>query len=62
MEHFERRLEVLAAQLVPDSEQLVINPTSNADLVAGDPLMAEESYAVALPEKLESEGAWDVYR
>ncbi|KAI8468294.1 MAG: hypothetical protein J3K34DRAFT_427744 [Monoraphidium minutum] len=62
---WERRLEVLAQQLAPDAHeirQLMADPTSAQDVVVGDMLMAEESYAVALPEKLEAEGSWDVYR
>ncbi|KIZ03320.1 hypothetical protein MNEG_4636 [Monoraphidium neglectum] len=64
MDEVERRLEVLANQLAPNAEeikQLVLNPTSQ-DLVAGDPLMAEEAYAVPLPETLQPDGSWDVYR
>jgi hypothetical protein len=66
MDAYERRLEVLAAQIVPhfdEMQQLALNPTSAADLVNGDLLMAEgDAYAVALPEVLEGEGSWDVYR
>lgn len=32
------------------------------ELAAGDPLMSEEAYAVPLPEHLDPEGSWDVYR
>lgn len=49
-------------QWVPTGAQLFPGPTA-ADMAATDPLMAgEDAYSVALPEVLESEGSWDVYR
>lgn len=59
MEVYERRLETLAGQLA----QVALNPTSG-DLDGQDAFsMAEEGvYAVALPEKLDGDGSWDVYR
>jgi hypothetical protein len=65
MEAFERRLEVLAAQLVPDMEQLALNPTAAAAAAAvpaDSPFGEPGSYAVVLPEVLDGEGSWDVYR
>lgn len=63
MDVYERRLETLAGQLA--EQVLQMNPTASGSAVADadQPLMAEsDSYAVALPEKLDGEGSWDVYR
>lgn len=65
MQHFESMADAIAAQLLPDdTSQLLLNPTSG-DLqtaAAGDPLVEAGAYAVALPEVLEAQSSWDVYR
>lgn len=64
MDVFERRLDVLAAQLVPSIEQLALAPTAGAAAAtdAAAPLVEPGAYAIPLPEVLGPEATWDVYR
>ena len=71
MEAYEQRLNVFAGQLAgavlqEERPQLALNATNgkeNAEQSQAERLMAEsEPYAVPLPETLQTEGSWDVYR
>lgn len=68
MDVYERRLAVLASQLAAPAVEGVAQ-LARAHTNGGEPadaaaaaLMAEDAYSVGLPEKLSSEGPWDVYR